>query len=84
VATWRASARIGAWCTRAEKDHLLAIRLVEEHPDHFVLRGWQVLADVVRTDRQLAVTTVDEDRELYGAWAPDVIQRVERGAYGPA
>src|SRR6476469_8028704 len=46
-----------------DQDCVLAVDLLELDPDDFLARGRHVLADVVRPDRQLAMTTVDEDRE---------------------
>src|SRR3954452_14534093 len=49
-----------------------------------VAPGGQVLADVVRADRQLTVAAIDHDRELHGAGAAERRERVERGADRPA
>ena len=45
-------------------------------------RGRQVLADVVRPDRQLAVAAVGEHRQLHARGATVVEQRLDRGADG--
>src|SRR5699024_7402513 len=47
-------------------------------------RGRQVLADVVRADRQLPVAAVDEDREAHDPGAAVVGQGVEGGTHGAA
>src|SRR5690242_12414658 len=41
-----------------------AVHLDEPDLHRLLLRGRQVLADVVGADRQLAVSTIDHDREL--------------------
>src|SRR2546421_6088908 len=47
-----------------EQDLVDLIHLDELHLDALVSGGRKVLADVVRADRQLAMTSVHEDREL--------------------
>src|SRR5881296_1574761 len=49
-----------------DDDAVLAVVLPEPHGDGLAVRGRQVLADVVRPDRQLAVSAVDQARELDG------------------
>ncbi len=44
--------------------------------------GGQVLADVVGTNRQLAVAAVDEHRQLHALRAAVGEQRLDRGAHG--
>ena len=74
---------IAACLRRARSSDLVARRRCSARP-HLarsrLQRGGQVLADVVGADRQLAVAAVDEHRQLDGARAADVAQRVERGA----
>ena len=57
-----------------------AVDLDEPHPDVLGELGRQVLADEVGPDRQLAVTAVDEHRELHRARPAQLGERVERGA----
>src|SRR5207244_6123599 len=77
---------VNAMLTSSPFDHDLvhAVRLRE--PDLYLLaaRGGDVLADVVGADRELAVTAVDEDRELDRPRPPEVDERVHRRADGPA
>ena len=57
---------------------------VEADVDPLVLRGRDVLADVVGADRQLAVAAVDQRRELHARGPAEVEDRVDRGAHGAA
>src|SRR5580704_14463371 len=70
----------------AGNDHRLVDAVVFEHEDLDPLgvRGGDVLADIIRPDRQLAMSAVDEHRQLDGLRAPKVHQRVHRRARGPA
>ena len=63
-----------------QHDAVAVVRLVELDADTLGERGRDVLADVVRPDRQLAVATVDEDGELHPRGAPVLEQGVDRGA----
>src|SRR5712692_3705164 len=53
-----------------------AVLLGQEHLDPLRRRGGDVLAHVVGPDRQLAVASVDQDRQLDGARAAELDQRV--------
>src|SRR5258708_7837264 len=78
--------------TRAAKlflsgnDHRLVDAIVfgHENLDPLCVGGRDILSDVVRPDRQLAVSAVDEDRQLDGLGAAEVHQRVHRRAGRPA
>src|ERR1700693_766964 len=91
-AFWAPCARPAFWapCARpaflAGNDHCLVDAVVFDHEDldPFGVRGGDVLPDVVRPDRQLAVSSVDEHRQLDGLRAAKVHQRVHRRACGPA
>ena len=61
-----------------------AVDLLEPHLHALLQRRRQVLADVVRLDRQLAMAAVDEHDQLDGARPAEVDERVERGANRPA
>ena len=63
-----------------QHDAIAVVRLAELHPDALGERGGNVLADVVRADRQLAVASVDEDGELYPRRPAVLEQRVDRSA----
>src|ERR1700724_410381 len=43
---------------------ILTIGFAQVDVDPFLPRGWHVLPDVIGPDRQLAVTTIDQHREL--------------------
>ena len=59
-------------------DHpVLPIGLLQVDKHSLAARGGHVLSDVVGAERQLAVTAVDEDRELHGARPTDVAERVQ-------
>src|SRR5215470_18159673 len=62
-----------------DDDTVLAIVLPHPHGDALATGRGQVLADIIRPDRQLAVPTIDQDRELDHARPPEVDQCVERG-----
>src|SRR5215218_2332250 len=65
-------------------DHpVLPIRLlqVDKHP--FAVRGRHVLTYVVGPDRQLPMTSVDQDRQAHRRRTPELQQRVHRGARRP-
>src|ERR687885_2287179 len=66
-----------------EQDAVDLVDLDELHLDALVARGRQVLADVVGTDRQLAVAAVDEHCELDAVRPPVVEERLDRGADRP-
>ena len=67
-----------------EQHRVLAVRLGEQDPDDLLLRGRQVLAHVVGADRKLAVPPVDQDGELDGARASEVVERVKCRPHRPA
>src|SRR6266568_1092652 len=66
----------------AGNDHRLvdAVFLVDEDVDPLGVRRRHVLADVVRTDRKLTMSTVDKDRKLDRARPAEIHQRIHRGA----
>src|SRR5919199_6587184 len=61
-----------------EQDLVDLVHFHELHLDALVARGRKVLADVVGTDRELAVTAVDEHRQLDALGAAVVEQRLDR------
>jgi hypothetical protein len=63
-----------------EKYGIDFVDLDELHPHVLALRGREVLADVVGSDRKLAVASVDEDGELDAGRAAVFEERVDRGA----
>src|SRR5258708_36237677 len=67
-------------------DHRLVDAIVfgHENLDPLCVGGRDILSDVVRPDRQLAVSAVDEDRQLDGLGAAEVHHRVHRRAGRPA
>src|SRR5207245_2501412 len=77
---------VNAMLASSPFDHDLvhAVRLGEPDLHLLAARGGNVLADVVGADRQLAMTPIDEDRELDRLRAPEVDERVHGGADGPA
>src|SRR5260370_7569076 len=60
-----------------------AVLLGDEDLDALRVRGGDVLADVIRTDRQLAVAAVDEHGQLDGPRAPEIHERIHRGSCRP-
>src|SRR5215469_410252 len=58
------AAWVGAGSGMDDDRQVAAVRLLQEHLDAFGLGGGHVLADVVRPDRQLAVTAVDQHGQL--------------------
>src|SRR5437899_2258241 len=77
---------VNAMLTSSPFDHDLvhAVRLGEPDLNLLAARGGDVLADVVGADRKLAMTPVDEDRELDRLRPPEVDERVHGGADCPA
>src|SRR5438876_801749 len=64
-------------------DHSIAsVDLLDLDGDNLGSRGRHVLADEIGLDRQLAMSTIDEDRKLDRAWAAIVHEGVQRGADG--
>src|ERR671935_1433290 len=63
-----------------EQDAVDLVDFDELHLDALVARGREVLADVVGTDRQLAVAAVDEDGELDPVGTAVVEERLDRRA----
>ena len=70
--------------SRDQQDPVDAVDLLELDLDPLAAGGRQVLADVVGSDRQLAVTTVDEDGELDAGRPAALEERLDRGANRPA
>jgi len=68
----------------AQQHRVALVDLREQHPDDLALRRGQILADVVRANRQLPVPPVDEDGQLDGARAADVAEGVQRRPDGTA
>src|SRR6185436_1524174 len=66
-----------------DDDFVMTIHLLQPNLDALPARSRHVLADLVRLDGQLAVSAVDEHDELNGPRAPEVDQRVQRGANRP-
>src|SRR6266704_3557889 len=63
--TWISPMGVASFLRRwDEQDAVDLVHLDELHLDALAARGRQVLADVVGTDRQLAVAAVDEHGEL--------------------
>ena len=63
----------------ADDDAFRAFGCAELDADAFVLRGRDILADVVSTDWQLAMAAVDEDGELDSLRTAHVDEGVKRG-----
>src|ERR1700704_1101949 len=70
----------------AGNDHRLVDAIVfrRQNLDHLRIGGGYVLADVVRSDRQLAMSAIDQHRALGGPRAAKVHQGVHRRARRPA
>src|SRR5260370_9458202 len=73
-----------AYLLLAGNDHRLVkpVLLGHQHLDALGVGGGHVLADVVGSDRQLAMAAVDEHRQLDRARPAEVEQRVHRGPCG--
>ena len=69
---------------RDEQDLVDLVHLDELHLHALAAGGRQVLADVVGTDRQLAMAAVADHGELDAGGAAVVEQRLDRGADRPA
>src|SRR6266700_898516 len=67
------------WCGN-EQNAVDLVHLDELHLDSLVAGGRKVLADVVGTDRQLAVAAVDEHRQLDAVGSAVVEERLDPGA----
>src|SRR6266849_765404 len=67
-------------------DHhtVLAVVLAEHDGNGFLAACGQILADVVGTDGQLAVSAVHEDGQADDARAPEVHEGVHGGSDGPS
>src|SRR5262245_51920425 len=79
--TRRISGIVGLLVLRCdEQDAVELVDLEQLHLDVLAAGRGQVLADVVRPDRQLAVAAVDEHRKLDARGAPELEQRLDRGA----
>src|SRR5262245_60539325 len=70
----RRDAVIGSFQVHA----VIAVDLGHVDADDLLARRWDVLADMVGADRELAVAAVDEDRQTNGAWPSEVHQRIHR------
>src|SRR5258708_285563 len=70
-----------AYLLLAGNDHRLvdSVLLGHQHLDALRVGGGHVLADVIGSDRQLAMASVDQHRELDRARPAEVEQRVHRG-----
>src|SRR5713226_9601106 len=77
----RPSSRTRAAYFLAGNDHRLveSVLLGHQHLDALGVGGGHVLADVVGSDGQLAMASVDEHRQLNRARPAEVEQRVHRG-----
>src|SRR4029077_20559848 len=80
------SSTSAAWRLSDGNYHRLvdAILLGHEHLDALRVRCGHVLADVIRTNRQLTVAAVDEHSQLDRPRAAEVHERVHGGARGAA
>src|SRR5690348_9005713 len=76
--------RAVSWSGSSDRHLVDAVVLLEPDRDRLDQGGGQVLADEVGPDRQLAVASVDEHREAYGAGPADVVHRVQGRADRPA
>jgi hypothetical protein len=65
---------------RDQQDSIDFVHLDELDLDALVAGGREVLADVVRADRQLPVTAVGEHRQLHALGPAVAEERVDRGA----
>src|SRR5689334_2807507 len=82
-AAWRWTVSVIA-SSSEQHDAVTVVGLAELDADALGERGGNVLADVVRPDRQLSVTPVDQDGELHPGRPPVLEQRVDGGADGTA
>src|SRR5216683_5514387 len=75
-----------AWRFSDGNDHRLvdAVLLGDENLDPLCVRRGYVLTDIVRTDGQLAMSSVDQHRQLDSPWPSEVHERIHRRACGPA
>ena len=62
---------------------LFVVGLLEPNADLFVRRSRQIFSDVIGPNRQLAMSTIDQHRELNPGWATERADRVHRRAHGP-
>src|SRR5262245_1365724 len=75
---------MGSVLALADEEHSVAlVDLDELDLDALVAPGREVLADVVRPDRQLAMATVDQDRELHARGPAVLEERIDRGPNRP-
>src|SRR5262249_3407 len=79
-----AMGRSSLWPSALDDDLVHAVRFREAHRDTLAAGRGEVLADVIGTNGELAVAAVDQDGELDRLRAPEVDQRVHRGARGAA
>src|SRR5438309_3062719 len=76
------SSTSAAWRLSDCNNHRLVdtVFLGDEHLDALRVGCGHVLADVIRTDRQLAVAAIDQHRQLDRPRPAEVHERVHRGA----
>src|SRR5437667_10103033 len=67
-----------------DDDTVFTVVLAQAHGHALAAGGRQVLADVIGADGQLAVTPVDQDRELHRLRAAEIDDGVERGTDRPS
>src|SRR6185436_742159 len=67
-----------------DHDPVLAVVFSQAHRDALALRGGQVLADVVGANGELAVSAVDQDRQLDHLGTPEIDEGVQRGPDRPS
>src|SRR5260370_5320359 len=79
------SSTSAAWVLAGNDDRLVdPVLLVDEDFDPLRVGRRHILADVVGPDGQLAMPSIDEDRELDRARPAEIHQCVHRRACGPA
>src|SRR4051812_10857144 len=74
----------GHWNDSFDLDAVLVVDLLEMDLDELLARGRDVLADMVRPDRQLAVATIDEDRQPDRLGTPEIDESIHRRADRPS
>src|SRR5258706_6666038 len=80
------SSTSAAWRFSDGNDHRLvdAVLFGDENLDPLCVRRGYVLADIVGTDGQLAMSSVDQHRQLDSPRPSEVHERIHRRACGPA
>src|ERR1700722_13408361 len=61
----------------------IAASRAEAHLDALGARGRDILADIVWPDRDGAMSTIDQDRQLDRGWTPALPDRRHRALHGP-